>query len=121
MAMANGRAQNEPVLVRADVWRMTPLGTSRDGSIFYALQTGERDLYTAAFDPKSGKVLSEPASVSGGSFNASPYTMAFSPDGQHVAYIVSRGQDARARQQQGPHRVGGGRHCPRVVSITDVR
>src|SRR5688572_2042563 len=91
VAMANGKAQGEPVLVRADVWRMTPLGTSGDGSIFYALQTGERDLYTAAFDPKSGKVLSEPASVSGGAFNASPYTMAFSPDGQHVAYIVSRG------------------------------
>ena len=91
VAMSNGKAQGEPVLVRADVWRMTPLGTSADGSIFYALQTGERDLYTAAFDPKSGKVLSEPASVSGGAFNASPYTMAFSPDGQHVAYIVSRG------------------------------
>lgn len=91
VAMANGKAQREPVLVRADMWRMTPMGVSGNGSIFYALQTGERDLYTAAFDPKSGKIVSEPASVSGGAFSASPYTLSFSPDGQHVAYIVSRG------------------------------
>jgi Tol biopolymer transport system component len=99
LAMTNGKAQGEPVLVRADVWRMIPLGTSNDGSIFYALQTGQRDLYTAAFDAKSGKVTSQPNSVSGGAFNASPYTMAFSPDGHHVAYIVSRGSSSNPYSQ----------------------
>jgi Tol biopolymer transport system component len=99
LAMVNGRTHGNPVLVRADVWRMTPLGTSGDGSVFYGLQTGERDLYTAAFDPKSGKVLSQPVSASGGAFNASPYTMAFSPDGQHVAYIVTRGSGTNPYSQ----------------------
>lgn len=91
LPMDDGRTYGDPVLVRADIWRMVPLGTSGDGSVFYGVQTGERDLFSAAFDAKSGKVLSQPASVSGGAFNASPYTLAFSPDGQHVAYIVSRG------------------------------
>lgn len=91
LPMDDGRTRGDPLLVRADIWRMVPLGTSGDGSIFYGIQTGERDLFSAAFDAKTGKVLSKPTSVSGGAFNASPYTLAFSPDGQHVAYIVSRG------------------------------
>ncbi len=91
LPMNDGRTQGDPLLVRADIWRMVPLGTSGDGSIFYGIQTGERDLFSAAFDAKTGKVVSQPASVSGGAFNASPYTLAFSPDGQHVAYLVARG------------------------------
>ena len=99
LAMDDGRTRGDPVLVRADIWRMVPLGTSGDGSVFYGVQTGERDLFTAAFDAKSGKVLSQPASVSGGAFNASPYALAFSPDGQHVAYIVTRGSASNPYSQ----------------------
>jgi Tol biopolymer transport system component len=91
LPMTTGKTQGEPVLVRADLWRMVPMGTSADGSIFYGVQTGQRDIYTAAFDSKTGKLVSQPTSVSGGTFNASPYTAAFSPDGQNVAYVVSRG------------------------------
>ena len=92
--MASGKTQGEPVLVRADLWRMIPMGTSTDGSIFYGVQTGQRDIYSAAFDAKTGKVVSTPTSVSDGAFNASPYTVAFSPDGQHVAYVITRGSSA---------------------------
>ena len=99
LAMDDGRTHGEPVLVRADIWRMVPIGTSGDGSIFYGIQTGERDLFSAAFDSKTGKVLSKPASLSGGAFNASPYTLAFSPDGQHVAYIVTRGSASNPYSQ----------------------
>ena len=89
--MTSGKTRGEPVLVRADLWRTIPMGTSADGSLFYGVLTGQRDIYSAAFDSKSGRVVSQPASVTGGAFNVSPNTAAFSPDGQHVAYIVSRG------------------------------
>lgn len=91
LTMAAGKATGEPVLVRPEMWRMVPLGGSADGSMFYGVSTGERDVYTAVFDAKSGKVISQPTSVSGGSVKTSPYAVAFAPDGQYVAYIESRG------------------------------
>lgn len=91
IAIANGKAQGEPVLVRADLWHLMPVGTATDGSIFYGVLTGQRDIYSAAFDPGSGKVASQPVSATGGGVNASPNTVTFSPDGQHVAYVVPRG------------------------------
>ena len=91
--IANGKAQGEPILVRADLWRIIPVGTTADGSIFYGLMTGDRDIYSAAFDPRTGKVASQPVSATGGTINVSPNTVAFSPDGQHVAYVVARGSN----------------------------
>ncbi len=91
LAMTAGKPQGAPVLVRSDMWRMVPLGAARNGSVFYGVLTGERDVFTAVFDAKSHRVVSEPTSVSGGATNTSPHTAAFSPDGQHVAYVLLRG------------------------------
>lgn len=91
LTMAAGKPAGEPVLVRSEMWRMTPMGGSADGSIFYGVFTGQQDIYTAVLDAKSGKIISQPTSVSGGSLKTSPYAVAFSPDAQYVAYIESRG------------------------------
>ena len=91
LTMAAGKPAGEPVLVRSEMWRMTPMGGSADGSIFYGVFAGQRDIYTAVLDAKSGKIISQPTSVSGGSIKTSPYAVAFSPDAQYVAYVESRG------------------------------
>ena len=41
----------------------TALGLTRDGSLYYSVQSGLRDVYLATIDPASGKVLSTPKLV----------------------------------------------------------
>jgi len=92
--MTQGQLVGEPMLVRSDMWRMTPMGQSADGSIFYGVITGQRDILTAVFDAATGKVVSEPTPVGNETGRTSPAAVAFSPDGQYVAYLVSRGNGA---------------------------
>jgi Tol biopolymer transport system component len=91
VAVADGRPRAEPVLVRSDLWRAMPLGTTPDGRIFYTVFTGRRELLTAVIDPPTGSVASPPTSVSGGGdAGVRPWVSGWSSNGQYLAYPVGR-------------------------------
>lgn len=89
LPVASGKAAGLPVLVRSDMWRMVPLGVTKTGRVVYQVNTGTRDVFIAAFDPRTGDVASRPAAMNSPS-NINPSALSWSPDGQHMAYVVPR-------------------------------
>ena len=99
--VADGKPQGNPKMVKKDVGRILPLGISQDGAFFYAQQSGMKDVYVAEVDPGTGTPLSPPAMVTE-RFVGSNNVPAWSPDGEHLAYVsqptdphFSTGLDAR--------------------------
>lgn len=77
----------EPELLRPDVWRIDPLGFSRD-SYFYGVTVEQPQVYTAAIDLRAGRILSPPTPVQDVSEEMSAAGN-WSPDGRYLAYVTS--------------------------------
>jgi Tol biopolymer transport system component len=96
----DGRPHGSPRLVKSDIGRINPLGFTRNGSFYYSLNNGVRDLYTAAFDFVTGKLLASPHVVSE-RFTGANVAPAWSPDGKYLAYL-----SRRHRPRSGPSDFG---------------
>jgi Tol biopolymer transport system component len=90
--------QGEPVLVRPDLWRMTPIGFAEDGSYFFGISTTMRNVFVAPLD-EDWSALSGPLQAVGQphvdllrNTNAS-----WSPAGRFLAYQSLRGTLPSAR------------------------
>ena len=81
-----GKASGEPVLVKRDFGTGWPMGITREGSLYYAIQQRLADVYTAAVDPENGRVLS-PARKVVQRFEGNNEYPAWSPDGKYLGYI----------------------------------
>ncbi|UCC82138.1 MAG: PD40 domain-containing protein [Gemmatimonadota bacterium] len=93
LPVAEGRAVGEPRLVKPDMWRVSPIGFTSDGSFFYGVPMDNRVVYVASIDPETGAVLAAPTAVGGDNLarNSSPE---WSPDGRYLAYLTLEGQQA---------------------------
>jgi Tol biopolymer transport system component len=80
-------AAGEPELLRADVWRLLPLGFSRE-AYFYGVPIEQPQVYTGAVDVAAGRFLRSPTPVQDVSAGRS---MAgdWSPDGKYLAYVTN--------------------------------
>jgi len=105
--VSDGKPQGPPELVKQDVGQAQPIGFTRTGSFYYGLVIGTSDVYTAEFDPATGKVVTQPQKTAQ-RFIGSNYSPAWSPDGQFLAYISSRR----------PGLIG---HRPEVISIRSLK
>lgn len=87
--VAGRQPQGAPQLLKKDIGRVWPIGFSRTGVFYYALQTGLVDVYVAELDFASGKVLAAaaPAAPRFAGANRSPD---WSPDGSRLAYVSQR-------------------------------
>jgi len=87
IAVANGKPQGTPKLVKPDIEQFASLGFTSDGSFYYSFG-GEftRDIYSVEIDPESGKILNQSKKLveSFEGYNQSPD---YSPDGQYLAYV----------------------------------
>jgi len=88
--MKDGRERGAPRLVKRDLWRVVPLGITRQGSFFYGVFVSVADVHTARIDPLTGRALSPPAAFSTGSpgFNQG---VDWSRDGEQVATLTRLG------------------------------
>jgi Tol biopolymer transport system component len=84
--VTDGKPQGSPDLVKPDIGQIIPIGFTPAVSFYYGLAIGTGDVYTAEFDPATGRVLTEPqiATQRYVGWNVSP---AWSPDDQYLAYI----------------------------------
>ncbi len=89
--VADGKPQGPAELVKQDLGkRILPMGLTREGRLFYGLETGMTDVYIASLDFKTGRLLSAPIKVTQ-RFVGSNSRPDWSPDGRHLAYISHRG------------------------------
>ncbi len=75
-----------PVLVKADLGYQMPMGSTKDGSLYYGTSVGINDVYVVDIDSSTGKVLSQPKNIAG-QYLGSNWLPDWSPDGQYLAYI----------------------------------
>ena len=88
--VAYGKAVALPELVKPDIGRtFGPMGFTRNGALFYGIQTDMTDVYVATVDLKAGRLLNPPAPISQrmvGMRNLASW----SPDGKYLAYLSMR-------------------------------
>jgi Tol biopolymer transport system component len=120
-SIRDGATTSDAQLVRRDPGRVLPLGIARGGTLFYALRTGEVDVYYADFDAASGRT--GPAKRAGGKRNGANRAPAWSPDGSLLAYLTrvgteNFGQESRAVSIFAPA-TGEHRMLPPVLAFLD--
>ncbi len=83
--IVDGQAAGAPELLKPDFNGTDPMGITRQGSLFYFVDAGLRDVFVAEIDPTSGKVASPPRAVSQ-RFVGAKDTPVWSPDGETLIY-----------------------------------
>jgi Tol biopolymer transport system component len=91
LRVADAKPQGSPELVKQDIGQAQPIGFTRTGSYYYGLEIGTSDVYTAEFDPAAGRVLTQPQKATQ-RYAGSNFSPAWSPDGQFLACLSTRGQ-----------------------------
>ncbi|UCC71898.1 MAG: PD40 domain-containing protein [Gemmatimonadota bacterium] len=91
LKVKDGKPDGSPRLVKPDMWRMTPLGFTRDGSYYYGVSTTMRNVYIATLDMSTGELLAAPAPVTRRMSGKNTYP-AWSPNGRYLAYQSVREQ-----------------------------
>ena len=87
--VTNGRAAADPVRLNVDLWRLDhTLGFDQNGAFYYSVTPTVADLYVAAVDPMSFKVMTPPQPVVADDGDTHG-PGAWSPDGRLLAYLVS--------------------------------
>jgi Tol biopolymer transport system component len=94
MPVADGRPTGQARLVKPDMWRVRPLGFTRDGSFYYGVNMTARSVYVASLDPETGEMLAAPAAVSG-DYYEHERLCDWSPDGRYLLYWSARRDGGR--------------------------
>lgn len=85
--IVNGQPQEYPKLVKDNIGKISPMGLTSDGSLYYSVTSAkESNIYLASIDPQTGKIVSQPkaATMQNNGFN---HSFAWSPDGKNLLYL----------------------------------
>jgi Tol biopolymer transport system component len=88
--LGDGAPQGSPVLVKAAVGRVQPMGFTRDGSFFYGVPGALNDVLVGKLDPAPGVPAISPTKVVK-HYEGYNHEPRYSPDGRHLAYLSTRG------------------------------
>lgn len=106
LEMKESRPQGEPYLLKKNMGRITPLGFTDNGDLYYAIYTSMNDVYTASLNLEKNS-LSAPPKRTEELFMGANGSPDFSPDGKYLAYISKR-------------TYGPGRFEPQVICILSL-
>lgn len=85
--IVNGQPQEYPKLVKDNIGKISPMGLTSDGSLYYSVTSAkESNIYLASVDPQTGKIVSQPkaATMQNNGFN---HSFTWSPDGKKLLYL----------------------------------
>lgn len=82
-------AFGDPEMVKQDIGQALPIGFAGNGSYYFAIQQRMQNVYTADFNPETGRVTG-PAKKFIRQFEGYNEAPAYSPDGKYIAYISCR-------------------------------
>ena len=94
LELVDGKARGEPLSLRSELWGMKPMRSLGDGTLFYSVPTGSRDIFVAGYDPATGKLVSNPQGITQrkGENHRRPV---WSPDGRFVAFLTNTAEPNR--------------------------
>jgi Tol biopolymer transport system component len=93
LRVKDGEAVGDPVLAKPDMWRMTPLGFTSDGSYYYGVNPTLRNVFVASIDVTTGELLAAPTPVTRSMLGENGYP-AWSANGRYLAYQSVREKSA---------------------------
>jgi Tol biopolymer transport system component len=89
LEVQDGKPQGKAYLVKKNMGRISPLGFTEDGSLYYEIYTSMEDVYTATLDLEKNSLLALPSRAER-LFIGANLSPDFSPDGRCLAYISKR-------------------------------
>jgi len=89
LEVQDGKPQGKAYLVKKNMGRISPLGFTEDGSLYYEIDTSMEDVYTATLDLEKNSLLALPSRAER-LFIGANLSPDFSPDGKYFAYISKR-------------------------------
>ncbi|MCJ7580393.1 MAG: tetratricopeptide repeat protein, partial [Candidatus Aminicenantes bacterium] len=89
LEMKENRPQGKPYLFKKNIGRITPLGFTEDGDLYYAIYTSMNDVYTASLDLEKNSLSTQPKRTEE-LFMGANGSPDFSLDGKYLAYISKR-------------------------------
>ncbi len=92
--IADGQPRGTPELVKPDLGQdVRPMSFTHDGSYYYWVRTGMRDVYVAELDLATGRRLAEPSPATP-RYAGSNYNPEWSSDGRQLLFLSLRGPGA---------------------------
>ncbi len=88
LAVADGKGQGAPQLVKTDIGTVWGMGFTRAGAYYYALATGALEVYLAPFEAAAARIGAA-EKITERFIEAAPSPV-FSPDGAQLAYLTLR-------------------------------
>jgi Tol biopolymer transport system component len=92
--VVDGKRQGAPEMVKPDLGQdVDPMGFTQDGSYYYWVRTGMRDVYVVELDLATGRRLAEPSPATP-RYAGSNYNPEWSSDGRQLLFLSHRGPGA---------------------------
>jgi Tol biopolymer transport system component len=87
--VTDGKPQGVPSLIKRELGRIKAMGLTQSGSLYYSTPGFQWDIFSAALDPESGKLMDPPKKIPL-LYEGQNSFPSLSPDGKHLAYMSER-------------------------------
>ena len=94
LPVRGGDRAGAPSLVKPNFGMRRPMGFTPEGALYYGLEIGQNDVYTATLNPNASGYLSPPA-LAVETYMGRNSVPDWSPDGEYLSYVSRRGSAVR--------------------------
>jgi Tol biopolymer transport system component len=88
--IADGKPQGAPRMLKRNMGRITPMGLTHAGSLFYGVPRAGEDVFVAEVNPETGRISAPPKEAIQ-RYEGANFWPEYSPDGKFLAYVSQRG------------------------------
>lgn len=96
IGIENGIIHGEPLLIKSDVGEIIPMGTAKNGSLYFWKSKNIEDVYIAEINPET-QTITEPAKKISEKYEGTTREADYSPDGKYLAYISRQDDSPESR------------------------